>query len=219
MLAALHLENSPAGKILQLLHQQSAWSIKDMTVALGVTRTAVRQPLQTLCAAGLVTATVVRQGRGRPHTVYGLSDTGQGLFPQLYEELACIMWEEMLTLRASTRRQAVLPRLSARLGAQYAAHMGGGTLAERLHNLVRWLAAHGVRSEIDAAADPGTLAAHGCPYAALARRHREVCSVETAAMTHALGVPVTLHQSRLDGHPSCQFLIHHAALDARPMGC
>ena len=214
MLAALHLDNSPAGKILRLLHQQSACSIKDMTGALGVTRTAVRQPLQSLCAAALVTATVVRQGRGRPHTVYTLSDKGQALFPQLYEELACSMWEDMLTLHASMRQQSVLSRLSARLGAQYAAHLGGGTLTERLHNLVRWLAAHGVRSEIDAAAEPCTLAAHGCPYAALARRHREVCAVETAAMTYALGVPVTLHQSRLDGHPSCRFHIHHAALGA-----
>ena len=126
------------------------------------------------------------------------------------------MWEDMLTLHASRRRQSVLSRLSARLGAQYAAHLGGGTPSERLHNLVRWLAAHGVRSEVDAAAESCTLAAHGCPYAALARRHREVCTVETAALTSALGVPVTLYQSRLNGHPACRFHIHQAALGARP---
>jgi predicted ArsR family transcriptional regulator len=206
MLAALRLDNSPAGKILKLLQQQGSCSIKELEAALGVTRTAVRQPLSALLAADLITVAVVRQRRGRPHTVYSLSEQGQVLFPRLYEGLARVLLEELLQ-RTEPVGMPWLQRVSVRLARQYAQQMCGATLAERLRELVTWLAAHGISSAIDEAEEAFVLIEHCCPYYGLAQQHREVCSMETEAIGLALGSPVTLRQSQLDGHACCQFQV------------
>jgi predicted ArsR family transcriptional regulator len=207
MRSLLPLEHSSTGKILTLLQQHGPCDIKDMTAALRITRTAVQQPLRILCAADLVTATSVRHGRGRPPAVYQLSVKGQELFPQLYEELACILFEELLVLPANTHWRQILPRLSARLGAQYADQSAGTTLLDRVQTLAAWLVRRGVLTSVEEHEQTFLLMEHSCPFYGLARLHREVCTMETTAMMLALGTPVTLGQSRLDGHTGCQFLI------------
>jgi predicted ArsR family transcriptional regulator len=51
------------------------------------------------------------------------------------------------------------------------------------------------------------LTEYTCPYYGLAREHREVCGMEIEAMELALGSPVTLYKSQLDGHKGCQFQV------------
>ena len=87
MLYDTRLDKSPAGQILKLLQQQGALSIKDIEVALGVTTNAVRQQITALLAEGFVTATTVREKRGRPHAIYSLTDNGQALFARGYADL------------------------------------------------------------------------------------------------------------------------------------
>ncbi len=81
------------------------------------------------------------------------------------------------------------------------------TVADRLHELSALLTAHGVMSKVDEAADAFMLTEYNCPYYGLAREHREVCGMEIEAMELALGAPITLYQSQLDGHTGCQFQV------------
>ena len=207
MSLAIHLDNSTSGKILKLLQQQGACGIKELEVALGVTRTAVRQPLTMLVAADMVTTTEARQKRGRPRLLYRLSEKGHSLFPQLSVALAGILLDEMLAQPEPISMRRLLPRLSARLGAQYAEPMCGITLATRLQEFITWLQAHGLISRLDEQDEAFVLTAYSCPYYDIARTHREVCVVETAALALALGAPVQLTRSRFDGSPCCQFQV------------
>jgi predicted ArsR family transcriptional regulator len=97
--------------------------------------------------------------------------------------------------------------VSARLGRQFAKRMRGAALADRLQELAALLAAHGVMSKVDEEADTFVLTEYTCPYYSLAREHREVCDMESEAMELALGSPVTLYRSQLDGHKGCQFQV------------
>ena len=237
MLSDIQLvDRSPAGQILKLLQQQGPLSIKAIEAALGVTTTAVRQQLMTLMTAEMVTAETVREKgpsgpksgptddpistptprtvpvrlsrqRGRPHAVYRLAEKGQALFARGYEELALALLGEVLQLPDPETVRQLLHRISTRLSRQYAAGIHSTTVADRLHELSACLTAHGVMSKVDEAADAFVLTEYSCPYYGVAREHREVCGMEIEAMELALGTPVILHQSQLDGHTGCQFQV------------
>ena len=203
MLSDMQIDRSPAGRILKLLQQQGPLSIKEIEVALDVTTTAVRQQLTTLTTTEMVTAETVRGKRGRPHVVYRLAEKGQALFARGYEEFALALLEEVLHLPETEQVHQMLHHVSARLGRQFVERMRGVTVADRL----RELAAHGTMSKVEEEADAFVLTEYACPYYGLAREHREVCGMEIEAMELALGSPVLLYQSQLDGHNGCQFQV------------
>ena len=203
----IQMDKSPAAQILKLLQQHGTLAIKDIETSLGVTSTAVRQQLTTLVAEELVNTTTVREKRGRPHAVYHLTDKGQALFAQGYENLALVLLEEALQLKEPDVSRHLLQRVSARLGHQYAAIVHGDALGDRLRALVGRLEEHGIISQVDEESDAFVFTEYGCPYYGVARQHREVCEVEIEALEFALGSEVTLCQSQLDGHHGCQFQI------------
>jgi predicted ArsR family transcriptional regulator len=207
MLYDTRLDKSPAGQILKLLQQLGTLSIKDIETALGVTTNAVRQQITALQAEGFVTAATVREKRGRPHAVYGLSDKGHALFARGYEDLTLVLLEEVLGLEKPESVRQLLQRVSARLGEQYAEQIHGAALAERLQELVAVFEKRGILVKVEEEPSAFVLTEYGCPYYGLAREHREVCSMEIEAIEQALGSPVTLCQSQLDGHHGCQFQV------------
>ena len=150
---------------------------------------------------------ILREKRGRPHAVYRLAEKGQALFARGYEELALALLEEVLCLPETEQVHQMLHRVSARLGRQFAERMRGAAVADRLQELGVLLAAHGTMNKVDEEADAFVLTEYICPYFGLAREHREVCGMEIEAMEFALGSPVTLYQSQLDGHNGCQFQV------------
>ena len=218
-------DDSPTGRILKHLQQFGACSTKEMMSALGVTRTAVRQPLATLMARGLVTSGFVREGRGRPPLVYQLSDKARKLASPWLENLALVMLEEMLepgapapgapAPGAPANDAPPSKRLSLQLGHHYTAHLDGKTPDDRLAQLRKWLAQHGIPSDLIEAADAYEWTTYGCPYYGLAARHREVCQVEIDALGQALGAPLALVQSQLDGHHGCCFRMQKAVVAER----
>ena len=207
MLSDIRLDRSPAGQILKLLQQQGSLSIKAIEAALGVTATAVRQQLTMLMTAETVTAETVREKRGRPHAVYRLTEKGQALLARGYEALALALLEEVLHWQDPGTVHQLLHQVSARLGRQYAERLRGVAVADRVQELSALLEAHGIMSKVDEEADAFVLTEYTCPYYGLAREHREVCGMEIEAMELALGSPVTLFQSQLDGHTGCQFQV------------
>jgi predicted ArsR family transcriptional regulator len=207
MLSHIRVDGSPAGQILKLLQQQGPLSIKALEAALGVTATAVRQQLTTLMTAEMVTAEMVREKRGRPHAVYRLAEKGQALLARGYEALALALLEEVLHLPDPLMVHQLLQRVSARLGRQFAERIRGAAVADRLQELSALLQAHGIMSKVDEEADAFVLTEYTCPYYGLAREHREVCDMEIEAIELAVGSPVTLYQSQLDGHTGCQFQV------------
>lgn len=223
------LDDSPAGKILKLLRQHGPCAIKEMVERLGVTQTAVRQQLAALSAQDLVMASSVCDGRGRPPAIYRLSEKGKGLSTRLPDRLALVLLEEVLTLDevsgASKTPSNLLQRLSWGMSHHYAEHMRGDTVAERLQQWIDWLAQHGIVCEVAEDADVYVLTEYGCPYYGLAQQHRAVCRLETEALAHALGAPVTLLQSQLDGSRGCQFrlrkntVFHHGMMALDPPAC
>ena len=63
--------------VVELLRVEQALGIADLSTALGVTATAVRQRLDRLMKAGLVERSTIARPRGRPAHAYRLTPAGR----------------------------------------------------------------------------------------------------------------------------------------------
>ncbi len=199
--------STPAGQIVELLQRQGSLSVKDIEAALGVTTTAVRQQIANLIAEGLVTSRIVREGVGRPHFVYSLTDKARSLFACYCDDLALSLYEELVKEIGPSKVNALLERVGRRIAEQYAGQLKSTALQERVTDFARLLEAKGIMSDVSPMADGLILKAYNCPYYELAVEHREICSMEQEMMSRVLEADVALTHCMHDGHQGCQFVV------------
>lgn len=207
MSAVPSLRSTPAGQIIELIQRRGPMSVKEIEAALGVTTTAVRQQIANLVAEGLVTSRLVREGVGRPHFVYSLTDKARSLFARYCDELALSLYEELLHEVGYNKVNELLQRVSRRMAEEYAGQLKATALQERVADFSRLLEAKGILSDVAPTADGLILRAFNCPYYELAVDHREICSMEEDMIARILEADVALTQCMHDGHQGCQFIV------------
>jgi predicted ArsR family transcriptional regulator len=197
----------PASEILQLLQRRGPLSIKALEEALGVSTNAVREQLQHLLAADLITTSKVRHGTGRPAHVYALSDKAQALFPQSYGVLVKLLIEEIVKTSGAPAAQQLLNVVGERLGDELAQDHATEALRERVHAVVAVLEQRGTPVTLQEDEHSLSLQGWSCPYFDLARDDHGLCEMERHMLEHALGAQVTIAERRFDGHAGCRFTI------------
>src|SRR4051812_43050056 len=130
-------------QFLQQMHRLGNCSIQEMCEAVKVTPTAVRQRLNRLQSQGLVSRETVRQGRGRPHHAYVLTDLGLQQLGDNYGELALLLWNELIRIPDLQVRQTVVGRLRDAFVKRYGSHVTGETVNDRLEQLRQALTQRG----------------------------------------------------------------------------
>lgn len=195
--------STPAGRILRHLQRQGACSIKELEAALGVSATAVREPLSALKAEGLVTERAVRGGAGRPYACYSLTTKAQSTFAREYDLLVTMVLREMLLQVGPERTDEVLARVAERLAEHYGGAVAGESLRDRLEGLHHALEQKGIPAEV--VHDDQVLMLFACPYYDLVQEHPSLCAMEQQMLGHLLNSKVTLEQSIRDGHHCCRF--------------
>lgn len=200
-------DSSPRSTILRILQSRGSASIKDLEVALGVTATAVREQVAHLIAEDIILARRVRGDVGRPFYVYTLTAKAQELFPKDYGELAHLLLQEIVAMDGPEKLHQLLDRVGIRLAAQYAGHLRGQELEDKLRALADLLVQKGVGAEVrhDDVGEGFVLHANTCPYFAVVQDHREICGMEQQMLSRLLGAEVVLGDCVLDGHNGCQF--------------
>jgi predicted ArsR family transcriptional regulator len=193
-------------EFLSTLRRLGPRTVQGLGEALGVTATAIRQKLTRLQACGHIERRLVREGRGRPHHEYLVTDKAMRELGDNYGDLATILWREVQRISDPTVRAFVTDRvrdsLVARLG-----HIEGESLKERLGQLERNLRSRGYDVEVDSdSADP-VLRENNCPYHELADQDRGICELEQEVFEKVLGAGVTLSRCCLDGHSCCEFSV------------
>jgi predicted ArsR family transcriptional regulator len=203
-----YLQRGPAGEILRLLQRNGPMSTKQLQAELGVrSLNAVREQLNSLSAAGLIRASSVRGGAGRPAYLYGLSEKAQGLFPKGYDVLLKLLLEELDTQLGHERLQEILAGVSAKLAEQYGGLAEGQELEQRLAALAQALAKQGTPIAIDEHEGSVILHEYTCPYFNVAQENAEVCQIEQQMLEQVLGHKTRLTQRIVDGHVGCQFVL------------
>ena len=191
--------------LLDLLRIAGPLSVLQLSDAMEVTPTAVRQRLTRLTSQTLIERDAVRAGRGRPKHRYWLTDKGLRQTGSNFTDLALALWREFSQIQDDELRRQMLRRIARTLAAGYAEKIRGNTAAERIRSLGELLAQRRIPVSIEDSLDQSTLTAHACPYPSLAESDRNVCQMEKMLFSELIGGEVELTQCRLDGATNCQF--------------
>ena len=173
----------------------------------------MREQVAHLIAEDIIVARRVRGDVGRPFYVYGLTAKAQELFPKDYGELAHLLLQEIIALDGPAKLQLLLDRVGDRLAAQYAGHLRGQELEEKLRALADVLVEKGIGADVrrETVGEGFVLHANTCPYFAVVQDHREICGMEQQMLSRLLGAEVVLGDCVLDGHNGCQFHVQRTS--------
>lgn len=194
--------------LLENIRSAGSMSITEVSSAMKVTATAVRQRLNRLMAQGLVQReTVHAPARGRPVHRYSLTEKGRRRAGTNFADLAMVLWREIRNVKDAEVRRGLLRRIAAGLTDFYRGVVGGRTTGEKMESVSAMFADRmvPVSTSRDAASGLPVLTVHECPYPELAQEDRGICAVETMVFQELLGGGVRLAECRLDGHNCCRF--------------
>lgn len=204
--------------VIDLLRVQGSLGIGDLSSALGVTATAVRQRLDRLMRQGLVAREAVGGRRGRPAHEYSLTDAGRRAGGDNFRDLAVVLWREIRGVRDLEVRRGLLGRIGSALAGLHRSEVAGTRPAERLQGVADILRRRDIACSVQSDdASPGALpvlTSYACPYPDLAEEDRGICAAERAMIEDLVGGPVALSECRLDGGSCCRFSLGSAD-DAR----
>src|SRR5947209_2791836 len=135
--------------LLDLIRRRGPLTVAEMSGALAVTPTAVRNRLARLVESGLVERRAVPSGRGRPRHVYQASVEAHRRLGQNYADLAVVLWDEMMgTVEDRKLRRVLFGRITARLAELYRAPVTGDEGEGRLVPLGSLLNDRGSEGEV-----------------------------------------------------------------------
>ena len=185
-------------QVVELLRRNGAMRISELTEAIGVTATAVRQRLNRLMESQLVDRQAETAGRGRPSHRYLLTEAGRRTSGSNFADLAVALWDEIRSIQDIEIRRGLLERLSKRMAAFYSDKITGDTPAAKMQSVADLLADREVPFEVTMESGLPVLQAVACPYTELAEQDRFICSMEKMLFSELVGQNLTLSQCRLD---------------------
>ena len=199
--------SSARGSIVQLLKQRGGLTVQAIAESLGITQVAVRKHLEALQQQNLVVARRAPVPRGRPTSVYQLTDSADSLFPQTYNQLAVELLEDLVALDGAEKLDRLFRARAERLSRAYGVRLGGRDLPERLRELARLRDEEGYMAVFEMKDGTFVLREHNCPIYAVAQRYREACNCEQELFRRVLNTDVERATSLVDGQPCCEYRI------------
>ena len=200
--------------LLDLLRRRGPLGIAELSDALEVTATAIRQRLTRVVERGLVERERVSAGRGRPSYRYRLSEQGFRHAGNNFAELATALWQEVRDIPNVEVRRGLLRRIAERMHVGMGQSIEGTTTGERMASLAATLEARGVAADVQSTGGLPVLSVLACPYPGLADQDRGVCALERMLFGELLNNAVKLPECRLDGDACCRFELSGAAVTA-----
>jgi len=198
-------ESSDVG-ILDLLRKTGPLGVSELSQAMRVTATAVRQRLVRLMAQGLVDRELVSPaGRGRPGHRYQLTDKGRRQTGANFVDLSLALWQEIRAIEDPEVRRGLLARIARTLASMYQGQIEGQTTAERMQSVSRLFAERDVPFAVEDSGSLPVLTALACPYPQLAEQDRGICALERMMFAELVGDGLKLSSCRLDGDECCRF--------------
>jgi predicted ArsR family transcriptional regulator len=194
--------------------------VADLARALDMTEAGVRQHLDALADHGLVVSrTGSAAGRGRPATIWALTDLAEDLFPDRHDELTV---ELITAVRTALGDDGLAKVIDARGEKQRAAYQRAlpkrGTLRARVDALARIRTEEGYVAEVVDAPDGDAvlLIEHHCPICTAASSCPGLCGSELELFRAVLGPQVSIERTQhiIAGDRRCTYRIEPARVSA-----
>jgi predicted ArsR family transcriptional regulator len=190
-----------------LLRHKTGCSIDELALAIGVTRTAVRQHLAALSQEGLVAPGGQRATGGRPQQLFVLTPQGREAFPRRYSWFAQLLIEAMakehgasgLRIRLGRIASAVVAQLRQRAPEKDSRQQKVAKVSKLMDEL-----GYDARTGKDIAGAP-TIEADNCVFHELAMNKPEICQFDLSLLSGLTGSKVELDECMARGGHVCRF--------------
>jgi len=189
-------------KILEHLRLRPA-SAAQLARELGLSKVAVYRHLEDLRESGYVRVrTESKGGRGRPLRLYEAIDE-----PTAYARICNEMLEQIEQLYGPGAGVRVMRARYREQLRRWQSSFEGLPLKERVQRLAEWLTERGYQAESEVRRGELALEQQRCPKLALARGHREICSLEMEFFGELLGVRLERECSIAQGDRCCRYRV------------
>src|SRR4051812_42016161 len=118
-MSTMAMENSDRA-VLKRLNEAGAMGVSELTTAMSVTGTAVRQRLNRLMGLGLVQREATPAARGRPSHRYSLTSKGRREAGSNFVDLTLALWQEVRAIKDPAVRGGLLQRIAKVMSTMYA---------------------------------------------------------------------------------------------------
>jgi len=195
-------------RILGLLKRNGGLTAQEIARELGITSVATRKHLVVLQEDGMVAAATRSGARGRPATVYTLSQTGEETFPRTYQQLLVDMLQDLTKLEGEDHLEQLFNLRNDRLAQTYQIRLAGKPFSEAVRELAKARDDDGYMASLESSLDGGfVLSEHNCPIIDVAQRFPHACNCEHQLFERVLGAPVKRVASQAEGALTCQYHI------------
>jgi len=190
--------------MVDLMRVRNGVTVEEVARELGLTRTTVANHLKSLMSEGIVTRRGLRRGPRRPSVLYALTADADRVFPQLYEEFAGEILEEIAHARVPQIKR-VLRGIENRWIARDIAELKGLRGKRRFDRALEVLSKRGFMPTMERSARATTLREFNCPLSHLCVGFPEVRSMILGWTQALFGVRAHRTACIGSGDPSCSY--------------
>ena len=210
-------EHSTRTEILHLLKAHGHLEAKAIAEFCGFTTMAVRRHLLRLCADRVIQTRTERRPKGRPTTLYSLTDLGDAQFPRDYAALATELLSSLELLDGKSKIEAVFRRRRSNLIARYGHRVRGEDLEKRVREMAAVLTDCGYMAEVEVAGSGRfLLIEHNCAIREVAECYPVACQEELCLIGELCGGSVARASHVLAGDRHCSYLVEEGGGSKRP---
>ena len=206
-------------EVVRILHERGGCSVAEIATAMGVSQGSVRRQLDIMEGAGLVQSHRERRPRGRPLTVYSLSEAGEErsssvhyarLLDHIYPALSELATAEVSGQAGAAILRRMFERIAERVADERSPHVRSANLGDRVDEVVGALREVGVLHDVVDEGDAFRLSNVGCPCRSTAQETDAACEADRYSIELLLGAPVEQVSTIVGGSSFCEYLVRKA---------
>ncbi|MCW3464136.1 helix-turn-helix transcriptional regulator [Chitinophaga nivalis] len=197
-------------KAIRILKTRGPLPLQEIAADLKITTEGARFQLLKLANEGLVQATTVAKGRGRPQQIWSLTAAGNARFPDRHQELSLKLLQSMREILGAEGFRTVLEANEKAGVRQYSQEMSDAAdLESKVRALTDIRNREGYMAEYTKTPEGFLLVENHCPIYVAAKDCNGLCGSELAIFQAVLGAAVTVTRAEhiLSGSRRCAYLI------------
>lgn len=195
-------------KIILELRNRGQLTVSEISDAVRITPIAVRHHLSSLQAEGMIEVREERHGVGRPRQIYKLTPQALDRNPARLVLFANLLLDQLKEHLPAETVKTLLMDVAFCMAAEWKEELVPLPLPQKLNRLAELLTQEGFVARVEQAG-PGRycLTELACPYSRISLSHPDICAVDEAMISRALGMPVERTSCIRSGSEVCSFLI------------
>jgi DeoR family suf operon transcriptional repressor len=194
-------------QILHSIKRSQPVTAKELSETFGVSANAVRRHLKELELGGSVLYRREQRGMGAPVFVYRLTERGESLFPNRYEDALTGLLRHIEERAGRGEISRMFYEQFRERAERLKTELTDQPVEARLQRLVRMLSEEGYMAEWNSQGGTIRLAEHNCAIRSVAERYPEVCAAERRFLTEVLAAQVERRTHITEGSNACEYSI------------